>query len=372
MEDRRLTIVQLVPSLESGGVERGTLEVAAELVRRGHRSIVISSGGRLVDRLTAEGSEHIFWSIGGKTPWTFRYVSQLRSLIGEENVNVLHARSRVPAWVAWMAWKSLRAPNRPRFITTVHGLYSVTRFSSVMMRGETVIAVSKTARDYVLKNYPHTDPRSIKVIPRGRDPQEFPHGHHPDEKWLDAWYQQFPETRGKVLLCLPGRLTRLKGHEDFINMVAEARKIGIDAHGLIVGDEDPRRREYAAELRRLVEHDGMTLHITFTGHRRDIREVYALSAIVFSLSTQPESFGRSTLEALSLGIPVVGYDHGGVGELLSDIFPEGATPFGNRQALRERVLTLLQEGPYVVAPHNGYALDESLNSEVRLYEELAA
>jgi len=372
MEDRRLTVIQLLPALDSGGVERGTLEVARGLVMQGHRSIVISAGGRLVDRLTEEGSEHICWSIGGKTPWTFRYVSALRRLIRDERADILHARSRVPAWVVWMAWKSLPQAHRPRFVTTVHGLYSVGRFSSVMMRGEAVIAVSKTIREYVLANYPHTDPGVIRVIPRGRDPQEFPHGYHPEDDWLEAWYREFPQTQGKILLTLPGRLTRLKGHEDFIHLVGEVRRAGVDVHGLIVGDEDPRRREYAAELRQLVAHDGLKEHITWTGHRRDIREVYALSALVLSLSTQPESFGRTTLEALSLGIPCVGYDHGGVGEILRDLFSQGATPVGNRAALRDTVLSLLNDGPFVVPPHDHYHLDEMLATELNLYRELAA
>jgi len=372
MEDRRLTVVQLLPALESGGVERGTLEVAAELVRRGHRSIVISAGGRLVDRLEAEGSEHIAWTIGGKSPWTFRYVTQLRTLIAEEGVDILHARSRVPAWVAWMAWKTLPNQYKPRFVTTVHGLYRVGKYSSIMTSGDAVIAVSGSVRDYVLKNFPHTDPGRLKVIPRGRDSGEFPHGHHPADAWLEAWYREFPQTQGKILLTLPGRLTRLKGHEDFINLIRETRETGVDAHGLIVGDVDPRRTGYAEELRALIEHDGLAEHITFTGHRRDIREVFSLSAIVFSLSTQPESFGRTTLEALSIGIPVVGYDHGGVGEILRDVFPQGATPLGNRLALRDRVKTLLEEGPFVVPPHDGYRLDQMLEAEISLYQELAA
>lgn len=371
MEDRRLTVVQLVPALESGGVERGTLEVAAEVVRRGHRSLVISAGGRLVERLEAEGSEHICWSIGGKTPWTFRYVSQLRALIREEQVDILHARSRLPAWVAWMAWKSLPEARRPRFITTVHGLYSVGRYSSVMTCGEAVVAVSGTIREYILKNYPHTDPARVHVIPRGRDPQEFPHGYQPDEAWLDAWRAEFPQAQGKILLTLPGRLTRLKGHTDFIHLVDEVRKAGIDAHGLIVGEEDKRRREYAQELRDLVAHDGLSEHITFTGYRRDVREIYAQSAIVFSLSTQPESFGRTTLEALSLGVPVIGYDHGGVGEVLRDLFSHGCTPVGNRQALQERVLSLLSDGPFVVAPHQAYEIRDMLDAELGLYQNLA-
>ena len=114
MAGRSLTVVQVLPDLQGGGVERGTLEIGEELVRRGHRSLVISGGGRLVAPLEQAGSQHITWPIGKKSPWTARYVCQLRSLLLRERVDVLHVRSRVPAWVAWLAWKSLPAAVRPR------------------------------------------------------------------------------------------------------------------------------------------------------------------------------------------------------------------------------------------------------------------
>ncbi len=372
MGGRRLTVLQLVPALESGGVERGTCEVADALVSAGHRSLVISAGGRLVERLTRGGSEHIAWSIGAKSPWTFRYVSQLRRLIVDQKVDILHVRSRVPAWIGWMAWKSLPARSRPRFVATVHGPYTVGRYSQIMTEGDAVIAVSNTIRDYILSNYPHTDPGRVRVIPRGRSQAEFPHGHHPSDEWLQAWYSEYPQTLGRVLLSLPARLTRWKGQEDFIQLIGELRAAGQDVHGLLIGEADPRRESYAKELRDLVAHDGLDEYISFTGHRRDIREIMALSAIVFSLSTEPEAFGRTTLEALSLGIPTIGYDHGGVGETLRDIFPQGATPLGNREQLKQKALTLLTDGPFVVPPYDGYHLHQMLESTLTLYGELAA
>ena len=164
-----LTVLQVLPALDGGGVERGTLEVAAALAQRGHRSLVISAGGRHVDRLEAAGSRHIAWPIGAKTPLVLRWVRPLRRLLLEERVDILHARSRLPAWVAWLAWRGLPPERRPRFLTTVHGLYSVNAYSAVMTRGERIIAVSDTARDYVLANYPGVEPERIAVIHRGVD-----------------------------------------------------------------------------------------------------------------------------------------------------------------------------------------------------------
>ena len=136
-----ITVLQLIPALESGGVERGTLELGAGLVHAGHRSLVMSAGGQLVSRLTGQGSEHIQWPIGRKSIWTLRLVRRLRSLIRERQVDILHARSRLPAWIAWLAWRGLPEQQRPRFVTTVHGLYSVNRYSRIMTHAEAVIAV---------------------------------------------------------------------------------------------------------------------------------------------------------------------------------------------------------------------------------------
>ena len=336
-----MIVLQLLPHLESGGVERGTLEVAAELVRRGHTSIVISGGGRLVAPLTQAGSEHITWPIGAKSPAALLLVRRLRRFIRARGVNIVHARSRVPAWIARLA-----CGNETHFLTTVHGLYSVNAYSAIMTKGERVIAVSETVHRYIRENYPACDPGKIRVIPRGVDPAEFPHGH---------------QAPPQPVLTLPGRLTRLKGHHDFFELLRRLPEVT----GLVVGEEDPRRREYAAELRR-----DAPANATFTGHQADMRAIYRQSSVVLSLSRQPESFGRTTLEALSLGVPVIGYDHGGVGEILAALCPTGRIPVGDWDALTHRVREFLQHPPPV--PRNDrFTLQAMLDAELALYEEMA-
>ena len=371
MAGRSLTVVQVLPDLQGGGVERGTLEIAGELVRRGHRSLVISAGGRLVAPLEQAGSQHLTWSIGKKSPWTARYVFQLRSLLLREQVDVLHVRSRVPAWVAWLAWKSLPVAVRPRFITTVHGFYSVGKFSSIMASGEAVIAVSRCIAEYIRTSYPATDPSRITIVPRAIDPRDFPHGLAPPSEWHNSWADQYPETIGRQWLTLAGRLTRLKGHEDFLVLISRLVNQGHNVHGLIVGDADPRRLGYAAELRQRVQELQLEHRVTLTGHRSDIREIYAASRAVMSLSTQPESFGRTVLEALAIGTPVIGYDHGGVGEVLRELYPEGATPLGDIDPLTARVSQLLSSDRQLVPAFTKYRLADSLTQEVDLYEQWA-
>ncbi|MBP7599068.1 MAG: glycosyltransferase, partial [Pseudoxanthomonas sp.] len=166
---RRLTVVQLLPALESGGVERSTLEIADALVRAGHRAVVVSAGGRLVPTLQASGAEHITLDIGRKSLLTLRHVPALRRLFAEVGADIVHARSRLPAWIGLRALRGMPAPSRPRFVTTMHGLNSPGRYSAVMTRGERVICVSDTVRRYLLQHYPRTDPDRLVVIPRGID-----------------------------------------------------------------------------------------------------------------------------------------------------------------------------------------------------------
>lgn len=367
---RRLTVVQILPAMESGGVERGTVEVGAELVRRGHRAIVISAGGRMVHELARHKVEHVTWKVGAKSLTTLRFIRRLRKFLRDEQVDILHARSRLPAWIAWRAWRGMRPEVRPHFMTTVHGFYSVSRYSSIMTRGERVIAVSDAVRRYVLDNYPQVDPARIVVIPRGVDPKLYPHGYRPTPSWSQTWFQRYPHLLDSFVLTLAGRLTRLKGHEQFIELMARLLERRLPVQGLIVGGEDPRRLKYADSLHRLVRERGLEAHITFTGERSDIREVFASSNLVLSLSQQPESFGRTVLEALALGVPVVGYDHGGVGEILADIFPEGRVKAGDLDELTARVAAFLNKTPNVPAGH-AYTLQRMLDDTLEVYASLA-
>lgn len=367
---RSLTVVQVLPALESGGVERGTLEVGKYLVEQGHRSIVISAGGRMVKQLVREGSEHITWDIGRKSLLTLRLVPRLRRFLTDNRVDILHARSRLPAWVCYLAWRGMDPATRPRFVTTVHGLYSVNAYSGVMVKGERVIAVSETARDYILRHYPNVDPARIQVVYRGVDPAAYPHGYTPPPEWQAAWQAQYPQLAGKKILTLPGRITRLKGHEDFLDLISRLKARGQPVHGVIVGGATKNKQAYLAELKAKVAAMGLDHDITFTGQRGDLREIMAASDLVLSLSTQPESFGRTVLEALSLGVPVVGYDHGGVGELLRSYQPQGCVTPGDSEALLEVCQELLRHGrvrPRLKLP----TLDEMLAHTLAIYQTLA-
>ncbi len=365
---RPLTVVQLVPALDAGGAERSALEIARALVAEGHRSIVVSTGGRMVERLVAEGSEHVELDVARKSPATLAQVPKLRALFQRERADIVHARSRVPAWLSWLALRAWR--NRPHFVTTAHGLNTPGFYSGVMTRGDRVICVSNTVRDYLLRHYPSVDPARLIVIPRGIDPAEFPYGHQPDATWREWFFAEFPQLDGAPLLTLPGRGTRLKGHADAIELVADLKARGIDTRLLLLGARQAGREAYVAELERLAQARGVADRVVISAQRDDVRDVYACSALVLQLSNKPESFGRTVVEALALCRPVLGYEHGGVGELLTDLYPAGRVSTGERGRLAERAAELLRAAP-PIAPLTRYRLSDMQQATLALYHELA-
>ena len=371
-----LKVLQLLPALDSGGVERGRLEIARALVAAGHESVVLSKGGRLVEQLQREGSRHIARDLGRKSPATFLQYRALRRLFEQERFDIVHARSRLPAWVAWLAWRGMSANTRPRFVTTVHGMHSVSRYSAIMCAGERVIAVSDTVRDYIRTHYPpsrwpHLADERITVIPRGIDPAEFPRDYQPSDEWLARFHAEFPQIGQRKVLTLPGRLTRLKGHHDFITIIGRLVAEGLDVVGLVVGGEDPKRPGYAKEIRERVQAEGLGERIVFTGHRSDVREIYAISDCVLSLSSTPESFGRTVLEPLAMGRPVVGYAHGGVAEILGELFPHGAVAKGDVAAATARAADVVAGRTPVVAFNTRFLLERMQTQTLAVYGALA-
>ncbi len=366
---RPMTVVQLLPALENGGAERSALEVSRGLVAAGHRSVVISTGGRLVEQLKLEGGEHIALDIGSKSLRSLTKIGTLRRTLAGLDPDIVHARSRLPAWLAWYALRGMHP--RPRFVTTVHGLNSPGRWSGIMTRGDRVIAVSQTVHDFVLSNYPRINAAKLTVIPRGIDPDAFPYGYRPDESWSERFFAEFPQLAGAPLLTLPGRGTRLKGHADAIALIAGLRERGVDARLLLLGVVEAGRETYLKELQAMAHARGVADIMAFSPPRHDVRDVFAVSDLVLQLSSKPESFGRTVIEALSLCRPVLGYAHGGVGELLAELYPAGRVSGGDITKLTDRAAELLGRAP-PIPPLQRYRLADMQASVLKLYQELAA
>jgi len=365
-----MKVLQILPELNAGGVERGTLEIARYLIAHGHEAVVVSNGGRLVPELETMGARHITLPVHRKRLGSLFQVRPLRRIFAQEKPDIVHIRSRVPGWIAWLAWRGMDRRTRPHLVSTVHGFYSINAYSAIMTRGERVIAVSDSIRDYILNNYPKVPAERIRVVPRGVKLEQYPLGFTPSPEWLATWRAEQPRCAGRVVLLLPGRITRLKGHEDFFNLIAALKKLGLAVQGLIVGDTHAGKHEYLAELRAKAAAMGLGEDVSFLGHRRDLREIMAVSDVTFSLSQQPESFGRVALEALAMGRAFVGYDHGGIGEQLRPAFPAGCVTLGDQAGLLAATLRVLNERPIPGPIGEPYTLECMCGSTLAVYKEL--
>ncbi|MDM1245961.1 glycosyltransferase family 4 protein [Acinetobacter sp. R933-2] len=364
-----MKVMQLLPELNSGGVERGTLEIAKALVAEGHQSLVVSNGGRLVPELEAEGTTHLTLPIHKKALSSLWQIRPLRKLIEQHQPDIVHVRSRVPAWLTHFALKGIAVEKRPHLISTVHGFYSINRYSAIMTQAEKVIAVSDSVVKYITDHYKNCPPEDIVRIYRGIDPKAFPHGYQPPAQWINKTFQDFPQLENKFLICLPGRITRLKGHETLIELMEKLRDQYPQLHAVVVGGADPKKAAYLDELENTIKSKNLTDHITFVSHRSDIREWLAFSDLVLSLSNQAETFGRTALEALSVGTPVVGWDRGGVAEILANVYPQGKIAVDDKVALLNAVKLHIDQ-PQQVAPVTQFSLKDMCDQTIELYKKI--
>ncbi|MEE2730021.1 MAG: glycosyltransferase family 4 protein [Pseudomonadota bacterium] len=363
----RLTIVQVLPALNSGGVERGTVEFAREIAALGHRSIVISSGGGMVQQLIATGTEHIQMPVHRKSLASLLQVRPMRRLLAELKPDIVHVRSRVPAWIVWLAWRRMPQATRPGLVSTFHGMYSVTPYSAIMARGEKLIAISDCVHRYILDNYP-VDPAKITRIYRGLDPSAF-NTDACTAQWRTQLYSEYPQLEGKHIILMPGRLSRWKGQEAFLAMMAQLIRLEPEAHGVVVGAAEPNKEHYLDELLKQRDDLGLTEHITFVGHRADIQAFYGLAAVTCHMSNKAEPFGRTVPEALACGCPVVAYDRGGASESLNAGFPRGLVPADDIAAFSQRVSELLHEQHNISLPAAFY-LEQQVQGTLGVYNRL--
>jgi len=390
-------IVQILPELNQGGVERGTVELSRELVRRGHRSTVISAGGSLAKQIQKDGGQYIPLDVCSKNPLSVpRRVSGLRrilqTLLREQTVEsprskvqdppstpgnrqpatpdhppggmVLHARSRVPAWLCFFANKRLKIP----FVTTVHGFNSVSRYSEIMMRGDRVIYGSSSIRDYIIKNYP-VDESRLRYVPRGIDMDYFDPAKT-DSSFIARFKKDY-RLEGRFIVTVVGRITEWKGHETFIRALGLVQKRHPQVVGVIAGGVWHDKKDYLAELKRLAA--DAAAEIRFVGSQSQVREIYALSNLAVSAaSTKPETFGRTAAEALAMNTPVIASAQRGTLDILCDGENGFFFPPGDFNALANRIQTALRTEFGNMREHisRNFSLDYMVETELEVYREL--
>ncbi|MDA9023581.1 glycosyltransferase family 4 protein [Gammaproteobacteria bacterium] len=357
-----MRILQLLPELKFGGVERGTVDLSEHLTKLGHHSAVVSAGGGLTEQLSNHGAKHFSLPIAKKNFLAIQQYKNLRDIYREFKPDIIHVRSRFPAWINLLALKGLPS-SKPIVISTFHGLYSKPFYSKSMSYADDVIAISKTVQEYVFKNY-DVDHSRVHLIYRGCDIDEF-NTSAPLEAWSNAWYQEFPQTSNKILLTLPGRITGWKGIEAFLELLSQLDQAKY--HGLIPGPVNENKKRYFQSLLALVKKYNLESAVTFCGARTDIANIYKVSDIVFNLSSKPEPFGRTIIEAAACGTHVMGWNRGGVMESIGMINPLGLIEFGDTDALATQIPYLLQCAPPSSIP-SSFTKERLVEETIKVYE----
>ncbi len=306
-------ILQIVPELGAGGAEQGCIDIAAELVASGAHAIVASHGGTRVPELQRIGATHINLPVHSKNPlimWS--NVARLRQVIKRYGVDIVHARSRAPAWSAMEACRKAGA----HFMTTCHAPYnfegeSKRFYNSSIARGERVIAISETVANYLRENYT-LDHSKIRVIPRGIALERF-HPTAVTPERLITLSRQWRVPDGANIIMMPGRITRWKGHHVLIEAIARLGRR--DIFCVMIGS-DQGRTEYRKELEDTIQNKGLSGRVRIVDHCNDMPAAYMLATVVISASTDPEGFGRVPVEAQAMGRPIIASDHGGAQETI--------------------------------------------------------
>lgn len=340
------TILQVIPELSAGGAERTVIEMAEAITEAGGRAIVASEGGRLLSNLKAVGGDHIRLDLASKNPLIiYRNAAKLADLVAEQNIALIHARSRAPAWSAWRAAQATGTP----FVTTYHGAYSGSSgpkkvYNSVMAKGDFVIANSRWISKHIKDVHGLSEDR-IVIIPRGVDFERFdPQRISETRKQAlrQAW--ALSAKAPLLILLLPGRLTEWKGQLLAVEALSRLSPAERENMVLVMAGDPQGRTAYLDKLRQLIADRGVQSAVRIAGHCEDMPAAIAISDVVLSASERPEAFGRVAAEAAAMARPVIASDHGGACETVIDGQTGVRFTPGDAEALIAAIRSLISIG----------------------------
>ncbi len=341
---KKYSVLQVLPSLISGGVERGTTEIASALVKNNFNSYVASAGGPMMTSIYHKGSKHFILPLASKNPFVmYKNYKALVDIIKDYDIDIVHVRSRAPAWSAYFA---ARATGK-KFVTTFHGIYNISGklkkyYNSIMTKGDLVIAVSNFASEHIKANY-EINSDKIKVIHRGVDLDFFDPEKVSQERIIQM-AKRLHIQMDRPIILLPGRITRWKGHKFLLDALRLLEKDSF--YCFIVGD-DKGHITYRRELEALINSYGLDKDVALVTNVTDMPALYLLADLVLSTSIEPEAFGRIVIEAQSMGRLVVATNIGGACETIIDNKTGWLVDVGDVGALAAKIKELLFIDPEI-------------------------
>ena len=378
MTQRPYNILQLIPSMQSGGAEQSCIDVTAAIVKAGNTAYVASAGGRWTAEIIRAGGKNILLPLKSKNPFTiWRNIQRISDIIREHNIDIVHARSRGPAWSGYFAAKKMGVP----FMTTFHAAYKFSsklkqRYNSVMAKGTRIIAISQYIAQHILDHY-HVDPGRIRLVYRGMPLDRFnPNIVHSERLIKLAREWQLPED--KRLILMPSRLTRIKGHHVLIEALA---KLGRDDWFCIICGSTPDRDHYQQELMQLIDSHNLGDQIRIVPICTDVPAAMILAQVMVAPSLVPEGFGRMPVEAQAMGTPVVASAIGGHMEILIDRETGWLVPPDDAQAMADAMneaLNMSEEQRQIMAykainfVHANFDKEHMTAQTLAVYEEILA
>ncbi len=374
-----MKILQVLPALQQGGVERGTIEMARALSAAGIPNAVCSAGGPLVEQLKALGVPHLVLPVNRKNPFVLKRAAKaLAAYCDAEGVTLMHVRSRAPAWAVKWAAKICGV----KWMSTFHGVYGTKPkflkipYNRVMLEGERTIAVSAYVKNHILSTYA-VDPKKVVAIPRGADTNFFYPGAVTREEALEKKTKDYGFPAELPVITIPGRLTYWKGQDVFLEALGKMRN---HRYGVLVLGSDQGRTEYSDKLRALAGKLPEETQVVFRDHSSEMEKVYALSDIVVNASSaQPEAFGRTIPEAQAMGRLVLATAHGGACETIADGKTGFLVPPGDADAMARKLDEMLgmdaekkraMEEAAVESVRTNFSVAKMCEATIALYREI--
>jgi len=361
-----MKIIQILPELNEGGVERGVMDFNKEFVKLGYTSIVVSKKGKLSPQIHKDGGQHIELDVCSKNIFTLPYrILKLRQLIKSLSPDIIHARSRLPAWMVYFANKGLEF----NFVTTIHGLNSIKKYSKIMTMGDRVIAVGDAVKQHVVKGY-SLNPDEINVINRGVDIDEF-NPENINTVFLEEFKNKH-NLKNRYVISSIGRVTWLKDYETFIKAISKVKATIPNVTGLIVGGVRQDKQDYLNSLKDLTKKYQVEDNIIFAGSQSNIAEVYYLSNIVVNASLKMGNIGRTIVESLAMNTPVIATSYEGLTNIIEDGVNGYLIKTKDTQDLTEKILLARQTKFLSVRKslNPDYTLNVMLQKTVKIYKEL--